>query len=181
VGRPAHPHVHAILRPRFENRMAVHISPQRIQRVKEARSWPACTAMNAGWTGCAWISPPACRRTVSIERTGCLLKSCRSVGRLAGIASSSSSAAQGELSGSHRRSPRRGSGCGSAGGICAGNGLPRGPPAERRSGLRPRRCLAAFGRRSGPCAGCERLGFVSDRRAQWVVSAARPIILMPQR
>jgi hypothetical protein len=34
VGRPAHPHVHAILSPRFEN-MAVHISPQRIQRVKE--------------------------------------------------------------------------------------------------------------------------------------------------
>jgi hypothetical protein len=35
VGRPAHPHVHALLSPRFENRMAVHISPQRIQRVKE--------------------------------------------------------------------------------------------------------------------------------------------------
>jgi hypothetical protein len=35
VGRPAHPHVHAILSPRFENRMVVHISPQRIQRVKE--------------------------------------------------------------------------------------------------------------------------------------------------
>lgn len=35
VDRPAHPHVHAILSPRFENRMAVHISPQRIQRVKE--------------------------------------------------------------------------------------------------------------------------------------------------
>src|SRR6266540_3588794 len=35
AGRPAHPHVHALLRPRFENRMAVHISPVRIQRVKE--------------------------------------------------------------------------------------------------------------------------------------------------
>lgn len=33
--RPAHPHVHALLSPRFENRMAVHISPVRIQRIKE--------------------------------------------------------------------------------------------------------------------------------------------------
>jgi hypothetical protein len=35
IGRPAHPHVHALLSPRFENGMAVHISPVRIQRVKE--------------------------------------------------------------------------------------------------------------------------------------------------
>jgi hypothetical protein len=35
MGRPAHPHVHALLSPRFENGMAVHISPVRIQRVKE--------------------------------------------------------------------------------------------------------------------------------------------------
>ena len=35
VGRPSHPHVHALLSPRFQNRMAVHISPARIQRVKE--------------------------------------------------------------------------------------------------------------------------------------------------
>lgn len=34
-GRPAHPHVHALLSPRFENRMPVHISPVRIERVKE--------------------------------------------------------------------------------------------------------------------------------------------------
>jgi len=33
--RPAHPHVHALLSPRFENRMAVHISPVRIRRIKE--------------------------------------------------------------------------------------------------------------------------------------------------
>ena len=33
--RPAHPHVHALLSPRFENRMEVHISPVRIQRFKE--------------------------------------------------------------------------------------------------------------------------------------------------
>lgn len=33
--RPAHPHVHALLSPRFENGMAVHISPVRIQRIKE--------------------------------------------------------------------------------------------------------------------------------------------------
>ena len=33
--RPAHPHVHALLSPRFANRMAVHISPVRIQRIKE--------------------------------------------------------------------------------------------------------------------------------------------------
>jgi len=33
--RPAHPHVHALLSPRFENRMAVRISPVRIQRIKE--------------------------------------------------------------------------------------------------------------------------------------------------
>jgi hypothetical protein len=33
--RPAHPHVHALLSPRFQNRMAVYISPPRIQRVKE--------------------------------------------------------------------------------------------------------------------------------------------------
>jgi hypothetical protein len=33
--RPAHPHVHAALSPRFENRIAVHISPVRIQRIKE--------------------------------------------------------------------------------------------------------------------------------------------------
>jgi hypothetical protein len=33
--RPAHPHVHALLSPRFENRMPVHISPVRIQRIKE--------------------------------------------------------------------------------------------------------------------------------------------------
>src|SRR5437899_9598732 len=33
--RPAHPHVHALLSPRFENRMAVHISPVRLQRIKE--------------------------------------------------------------------------------------------------------------------------------------------------
>jgi hypothetical protein len=35
IGRPSHPHVHALLSPRFENRMAVHISPLRIQRVRE--------------------------------------------------------------------------------------------------------------------------------------------------
>lgn len=34
-GRPAHPHVHALLSPRFENRMAVHLSPVRIQRIRE--------------------------------------------------------------------------------------------------------------------------------------------------
>ena len=34
-GRPAHPHVHAVLSPRFENRMAVHLSPLRIQRIRE--------------------------------------------------------------------------------------------------------------------------------------------------
>jgi hypothetical protein len=33
--RPAHPHVHALLSPRFENGMAVHISPERIQRFRE--------------------------------------------------------------------------------------------------------------------------------------------------
>jgi hypothetical protein len=33
--RPAHPHVHALLSPRFQSRIAVHISPVRIQRVKE--------------------------------------------------------------------------------------------------------------------------------------------------
>ena len=33
--RPAHPHVHGLLSPRFQNRIAVHISPARIQRVKE--------------------------------------------------------------------------------------------------------------------------------------------------
>jgi hypothetical protein len=35
VGRPAHPHVHALLSPRLENGMAVHLSPVRIQRVRE--------------------------------------------------------------------------------------------------------------------------------------------------
>jgi hypothetical protein len=35
VGRPAHPHVHALLSPRFENGMAVHLSPVRIQRVRD--------------------------------------------------------------------------------------------------------------------------------------------------
>jgi hypothetical protein len=35
LGRPAHPHVHALLSPRFENQMAVHISPVRLQRIKE--------------------------------------------------------------------------------------------------------------------------------------------------
>jgi len=35
LDRPAHPHVHAVLSPRFENRMAVHFSPVRIQRIKE--------------------------------------------------------------------------------------------------------------------------------------------------
>ena len=34
-GRSAHPHVHALLGPRFENRMAVHLSPVRIQRIRE--------------------------------------------------------------------------------------------------------------------------------------------------
>jgi hypothetical protein len=34
-GRPAHPHVHALLSPRFENGMAVHLSPVRIQRIRE--------------------------------------------------------------------------------------------------------------------------------------------------
>jgi hypothetical protein len=35
MNRPAHPHVHALLSPRFENGMPVHLSPVRIQRVKE--------------------------------------------------------------------------------------------------------------------------------------------------
>ena len=35
ASRPAHPHVHALLSPRFENGIAVHISPVRIQRMKE--------------------------------------------------------------------------------------------------------------------------------------------------
>lgn len=33
--RPAHPHVHALLSPRFENKSPVHISPKGIQRMKE--------------------------------------------------------------------------------------------------------------------------------------------------
>jgi hypothetical protein len=33
--RPAHPHVHALLSPRFANGMTVHLSPVRIQRIKE--------------------------------------------------------------------------------------------------------------------------------------------------
>ena len=37
-GRAAHPHVHALLSPRFENRMAVHLSPVRIQRIREKPS-----------------------------------------------------------------------------------------------------------------------------------------------
>jgi hypothetical protein len=32
--RAAHPHIHALLSPRFQNGMPVHISPERIQRVK---------------------------------------------------------------------------------------------------------------------------------------------------
>jgi hypothetical protein len=36
-GRAAHPHVHALLSPRFENRMSVHLSPVRIQRIR--RRW----------------------------------------------------------------------------------------------------------------------------------------------
>jgi len=35
--RLAHPHVHALLSPRFENRIPVHISPVRLLRIKE--SW----------------------------------------------------------------------------------------------------------------------------------------------
>jgi hypothetical protein len=35
VDRPSHPHVHALLSPRFENGMAVHLSPLRIQRIRE--------------------------------------------------------------------------------------------------------------------------------------------------
>ncbi len=35
MDRPAHPHVHALLSPRFENGMPVHLAPLRIQRVKE--------------------------------------------------------------------------------------------------------------------------------------------------
>jgi hypothetical protein len=35
LDRPAHPHVHALLSPRFENGMPVHLSPVRIERVKE--------------------------------------------------------------------------------------------------------------------------------------------------
>jgi len=34
-GRASHPHVHALLSPRFENRMAVHLSPVRIQRIRQ--------------------------------------------------------------------------------------------------------------------------------------------------
>jgi hypothetical protein len=34
-GRAAHPHVHALLSPRFENRMAVHLSPVRIQSIRQ--------------------------------------------------------------------------------------------------------------------------------------------------
>jgi hypothetical protein len=34
-GRPAHPHVHALLSPRFENGAPTHFSPKRIQGVKE--------------------------------------------------------------------------------------------------------------------------------------------------
>jgi hypothetical protein len=37
--RPAHPHVLALLSPRFENRMAVHISPVRLQRIRERWEW----------------------------------------------------------------------------------------------------------------------------------------------
>ena len=33
--RPAHPHVHTLLSPRFDSGMPVHISPVRIQRIKE--------------------------------------------------------------------------------------------------------------------------------------------------
>jgi hypothetical protein len=33
--RPAHPHVHALLSPRLENRKPIHISPVRLQRIKE--------------------------------------------------------------------------------------------------------------------------------------------------
>jgi len=35
LDHPAHPHVHALLSPRFENGMPVHLSPLRVQRVKE--------------------------------------------------------------------------------------------------------------------------------------------------
>jgi hypothetical protein len=35
INRPAHPHVHALLSPRFENGMAVHIAPARIRRLRE--------------------------------------------------------------------------------------------------------------------------------------------------
>ncbi len=33
--RPAHPHVHALLSPRLDNRKPIHISPVRLQRIKE--------------------------------------------------------------------------------------------------------------------------------------------------
>jgi len=35
INRPVHPHVHAVLSPRFENGMTVHIAPARIRRVRE--------------------------------------------------------------------------------------------------------------------------------------------------
>ena len=71
-GRPAHPHVHALLSPRFENGMAVHLSPVRIQRITSVAS---CSARMKSCTMAPpprprWSAPPSADRA-SVPRANC--------------------------------------------------------------------------------------------------------------
>jgi len=105
--RPAHPHVHALLSPRFDNRMAVHISP--------VRFFLACSVRSAGsigpekpWRACRSL---ASATEMSTESSRC----CHSGRRHGGVANWSSSRPRGGRCGSREATAGSSGGCGMAG------------------------------------------------------------------
>src|SRR5439155_939002 len=68
--RPAHPHVHALLSPRFENRMAVHISPVRIQRIKERWEREVLSVSHPGRCPSRFAIFSGCRAVSEVSRFG---------------------------------------------------------------------------------------------------------------
>ena len=164
-GRPAHPHVHALLSPRFENRMAVHLSPVRIQRIRERWETEVLRGLqrqerrlDRARQGLAPIPIPRWRER-DAERTYSLLP-VRKAPRLDGQLESRWRGAHWRLReatpGWHGRS--------ASAGAASGGRTTRNEPLVARCSAWPReQCRRGCGRSCGSYAACEASAFGSGR------------------
>jgi len=122
--RLAHPHVHALLSPRFENRIPVHISPVRLLRIKESWEREVLRGLERQERRLvrareAWLIRRRPTTTIATSDLRCIR--CHRGRRHAGTVKWSYSRRRGDRWGSRGETASSGSGCGSAGVVAGGN------------------------------------------------------------